>query len=64
MMLQTKMEVGEFKISFKPDTTANQATLNLLHFEEGVSADLKLDNFCGTIQVRKLDVQAQQESCS
>ena len=55
MMLQTKMEIGEFELSFKPDTTANQATLNLLDFEEGLSADLKLDNFSGTIQMRKLE---------
>ena len=55
MFLQTKMEVGEFELSFKPDTTANQATLHLLEFEEGISADLKLDNFSGTIQVHKLE---------
>jgi hypothetical protein len=55
MLLQTKMEVGEFELSFKADTIANQATLNLLDFEEGLSADFKLDNFSGTIQVRKLE---------
>jgi hypothetical protein len=54
MMLQTKLEIGNFEISFKPNANAKKATMNLLDFVEGNSAPLDLQKVSGVIILKMI----------